>query len=169
MKKTPLYILLCLSTVSSLFKFFAVFLAERKEPPAMTTGDAQADKLLEETSRIVRMQFHFSQNMPNKLLVIVFFCLLGLSLFLVLRNRLTEASLSYLAYLLLSLGHTVYSYMGNRRIISLYSEKIIRDSSLWQLKLITGIQLGLFLILISTVLFLFLRKPKADSTDLGSI
>ncbi|MBF0787538.1 MULTISPECIES: hypothetical protein [unclassified Streptococcus] len=134
-KPIHLYILVVLSVISTLVKVWMTFILKFNEESMSAAFDA-------ETVNSLRTAFAFETNLANKVLVIILFALLVLTIVFLFQKKNQYASYSYIAYLFGTLLRSTYFYIGEHILMNY----------------IIGIVF--FAIFLGVTVFFLLHKPK---------
>ena len=128
-KKGWMFFLLCVSLLRTVIGFYATFFGKKKSLDLSSTGDSQADVLLNDLKVVLDKQYLFSTNDYNKLLVGLLLIVLILALASWSVNY-RQSLLLYLAYFVLSLVKVIYGYINTLQIANFYTAVSQRTATL---------------------------------------
>ncbi|KXU16478.1 hypothetical protein SORDD17_00308 [Streptococcus oralis] len=165
MKKNPIYlwILLVLSALSSLLGLFGVLTpvqsADSVAISAMGRSDAEATYLKELVTYTVRTSEH-GHSLFNVLLVLVSAVLVVLGIVFLVKRKIQLANYTYLAYALLAIIGTLYSFIGAQDAAVVFTDELYRTSTVVGVRIFSVISVVVNLLFIALVLYKNWRQQK---------
>ncbi|MBM7637044.1 hypothetical protein [Streptococcus saliviloxodontae] len=165
MKRTVyFYILIGLSLVATLGRFYQAFLAKVKDLTSQLTGDASVDALLKATSKVVTAQHAFETGFFYRTLVLLMLVSLVVSLIYLIRKD-SKALFLYLFYLGLTFIEKVISVINSYSFSRLYTDAAVQASARMGTWISVGVSL-VVLVIFLCVLAYANKEPKPSDDSL---
>ena len=131
MKKKPIYlwVLLVLSALISAMSLFGI-LSPVPSKEALGASQAQAQGIsaqqLEDTINYLHKTAELSHSTVNIVLIILSAILVVAGIVLLVRNHLQYANYAYIAYVLLAIVGSIYTYMGMQDAVQAIRDETLR-------------------------------------------
>lgn len=165
MKKwTHLYVFLILSGISSLLRLWGTFMTRFDEASYRTQMESAGISVDEGTMAFMRETSLFQTNVINKVFALFLVILLIVALVFLIKKQFEKASFMYIGYLFGTLILAVYSYVGSKGLVNLYTDETMRTVANSALLGGFAVSVVLFGIYFGLTVFFHLRKPKVLPT-----